>query len=437
MKKRMLLLPVVLIWAMVFSSCGVAVTPGPGADTSGNITIRMTWWGGQMRHDITNTVLEMYSEINPHIKFEAEYTSYDEYYPKLSAQAAARNMPDVFQCYVGVADTNMFIDEGYLANLDDLIKNNILDLSEWDESSKSLGKWEGVTYGISLGTNGNCMLYDPALFVQAGVAVPENGKYTWDDFEVTLEALKKGLPADIWPMSDFGTGGLNVDGFLAIYLRQNGTDLFTPDNQKILFDPKYLAEFFTIKQRFIEKGLIPPPGTFPSDLAIEESALVKGKAVIMNMWSNICNAYARAADRPMELLGLPGPNIEKAMYLRPSQHLAIAENSVIKEDAARFIAYFVNDIEANKVLNAERGIPNNPNVRAVLAENFDDIGKKVAVYTDYVALNSVERLYTQPVEVSVIARLLEDLEEQIAYGKLTPDAAAVAFVDGGNEILQN
>jgi len=437
-KKQFIVLSVILLFGMLLSSCGNINSGSNASSTQSqdqNIKIRIAWWGSQMRHDITNQVLEMYSDINPNISFEAEYSSYDQYYPKLSAQAAAGTMPDVFQCYVGVADTNMLIDENYLANLDDLIDKDILDLSQWDESSKSLGKWEGITYGISLGTNGNCMLYDPALFVQAGVSVPVNGVYTWDDLETTLEALKAGLPPDIWPMSDFGTGGTNVDGFLAIYLRQNGTDLFTPDNKHILFDEKVLADFFAIKKRFIDKGLVPPPGMFPSDLAVEESPLVKGNAVIMSMWSNICNAYANAADRPMEILGLPGPNIEKAIYLRPSQHLAIAENSKIKEAAARFVAYFVNDIEANKVLNAERGIPNNPVVRAALTENFNDIGKKVAVYTDYVAQNSIERLYTQPVKVSEISRLLSDIEEEVEYGKTAPEAAAAAFVQGANAIL--
>lgn len=40
------------------------------------ITLRIAWWGDQTRHDLTNEVIEMFTEQNPHIKLEPEYASW-------------------------------------------------------------------------------------------------------------------------------------------------------------------------------------------------------------------------------------------------------------------------------------------------------------------------------------------------------------------------
>ena len=56
---------------------------GDGGSSKGEdeqITLRMTWWGDQPRHDYTLEVIELYQEQNPGVKIEAEYASWDDYW---------------------------------------------------------------------------------------------------------------------------------------------------------------------------------------------------------------------------------------------------------------------------------------------------------------------------------------------------------------------
>ncbi|GAA3329118.1 hypothetical protein GCM10020331_075860 [Ectobacillus funiculus] len=61
------------------------------------ITLRVSWWGGQPRHDYTMKVIEMYEKEHPNVKIEAEFANWDDYWKKLAPMAAANQLPDVIQ----------------------------------------------------------------------------------------------------------------------------------------------------------------------------------------------------------------------------------------------------------------------------------------------------------------------------------------------------
>lgn len=62
------------------------------------VTLRVTWWGSQTRHDLTMAAIEKFEEKYPYITVEAEFTSWDGYWSKLATQVArrtdARRHPD-------------------------------------------------------------------------------------------------------------------------------------------------------------------------------------------------------------------------------------------------------------------------------------------------------------------------------------------------------
>ena len=61
------------------------------------VTIKITWWGGDARHEATQKVLDLYTESHPNVKFEAIPAGWDGYFEKLSTQAASGSMPDIVQ----------------------------------------------------------------------------------------------------------------------------------------------------------------------------------------------------------------------------------------------------------------------------------------------------------------------------------------------------
>ena len=57
-----------------------AAASGSASAANGDVTIRMTWWGGQTRHDLTQKVLDKYTELNPHVHFETTPSGWDGYF---------------------------------------------------------------------------------------------------------------------------------------------------------------------------------------------------------------------------------------------------------------------------------------------------------------------------------------------------------------------
>ena len=61
------------------------------------ITLRVSWWGSQDRHNRTLAAIELFEERYPHVTVEAEFVGWNDYWERIATQAAGRNLPDVFQ----------------------------------------------------------------------------------------------------------------------------------------------------------------------------------------------------------------------------------------------------------------------------------------------------------------------------------------------------
>lgn len=53
------------------STSTAASTEATAESTDEPVTIRITWWGGQTRHDLTQQVLDLYTSEHPNVTFEA------------------------------------------------------------------------------------------------------------------------------------------------------------------------------------------------------------------------------------------------------------------------------------------------------------------------------------------------------------------------------
>ncbi|WP_164716356.1 ABC transporter substrate-binding protein [Paenibacillus whitsoniae] len=378
-----------------------------------NATLRVFWWGTQPRHDATNKVLDLYKSSHPNITFQPEFQAFDGYFQKMTLQAATNNMPDVFQYFVGSADTMQFIEKNQVAPIDDLIAKGLIDVSGISESALTAGKINGKTYGIPLGVSAKAMVIDPEAYQKAGLTVPENGYATWEDLGKDLVKLKA------------VTGSYGGDDFMTLndvfpyYARQFGQVQYA-DKTGIGFEEKTYVDFYTMKKSLMKDGLIPPVDVVVSIKSPEESMLAKKKSAISFLYSNQLPNITKAAGRQLKLIPLPGPNAAKGAALPASAQFSIAANSQNKEEAAKFISYFVNNVDANKILNAERGMPAVAKVREGIKEGFAPEQKAVAEYIDKIAKASSPIDPPVPNGSTEIFNLMKDLEQQILYDKITP-----------------
>lgn len=393
------------------------------------ITLRISWWGSQTRHDRTIKVLELYSKLNPHIKFEPEFGAFSGYWDKLAVQAAAKNLPDIIQ--IGYGYLEEYAGKGLLAEITPFVNKGIISFNDASPAIKDAGMVDGKLYAVCLGMNAWAIAYDPAVTQKAGVSIPKTGIWTWNDYRRIAKRVyeKTGVKAEL-PFMDEPTN------ILAYYLQQHGLNLYNSTGTGLGFsDPKYMQEILEILLDLVRSGASPHPSEYAVTTSLEDSLLVKGKAWLYWLWSNQFVALTQAAKRPLNLALPPkGPN--PGLFLNPSQFFVISANSKYKEEAAKFINFFVNNVDANKILLAERGVPTSSKVRKALKDIVDPVVKQTFDYMDLAAKNSIPIVPRQPAKSSEIKKLGQEIFQKVLYGELTPEAGAKEFIKRGNEIFQ-
>lgn len=59
--------------------------------------LRMSWWGGNARHQATLEALKRFQDQYPDIVVKGEYTGWDGHLSRLTTQVAGNTEPDVMQ----------------------------------------------------------------------------------------------------------------------------------------------------------------------------------------------------------------------------------------------------------------------------------------------------------------------------------------------------
>jgi len=170
---------------------------------------------------------------------------------------------------------------------------------------------------------------------------------------------------------------------------------------------------------------------------LEESELVKGMGVGVWQWSNQYVGLQAAVNRPMELAPMMGPNMEKGLYMQPSMFWSITSHSKNKEEAAKFIDFWINDVEANKIIKGERGVPISASIKEAIVSELSEPEKQVFDFVAAMEEKSSPMSPAPPVGSPQVIASLADQVEQINYGQMTPEKAAAAFRQEANGILAN
>ncbi|WP_159882090.1 ABC transporter substrate-binding protein [Paenibacillus puerhi] len=426
-------LAAVLSLSLLFTAtaCGGNASGGEtkqeGAVKEGQpVKLRIAWWGGQARHDYTLKVIEMYEKANPHVDIEAEYASFDDYWKKLAPQAAANQLPDIIQ--MDISYLTQYGGRNQLEDLEAYTKNGQLDVSSVSPNTLSGGQLDGKLFALPLGVNALASVMDMEMIKKAGVATPIDKNWTWTDLDNIAQKMKE---------NGKYIASYKHEVFFPYYLRTVGQKLYSDDGASIGYtDDKPFIDYFTRYQKWYDAGYLLPLDKEATKKGVpEDDEMVMGNSISANGWSNAITAYSAAANRPLELHPLPGPDNQKGMYLKPSMYFSITKNSKVKEEAAKFMSYFINDVEANKLIKAERGVPVSSKVKEALRPTLNEAETKLFDYVAWAEENSSPMDPPSPVGAIEVEKLLKDINEQILYKKITVQAAAEKFRKEANAVL--
>jgi multiple sugar transport system substrate-binding protein len=394
------------------------------------VTLRLAWWGNPTRDERTMKVVELYMAKNPGVTIETETTGWASYWDKLGSQAAARNLPDIIQqdyTYItGYANKKLLLD------LSSYVISKKIDLTGVADTFTSGGKVNGKLYGISLGTNAVCFILDPAVIAKAGLTAP-GPNWTMSDFEKMATTIfqKTGVQIPVFSPTDPKVQFND-------WVRQNNELFFNKEGTAVGFKAPILVEFFQTQLRLLKSGVMTKPDISFMQVTPQESPLTKGQEWQTMVWSNQVVMTQAPMNRPISVVLLPKiANSKKSgTFLKPSMFFSVTNTSANKEEAVKFLNFFINDIEANKILLAERGIPIVPKVREALKGIVDPINKQIFEFIDLAGnKNSSSIDPADPVGSGEVLKIFRTIDQEVLYGTTSPKDGADKFIKQANIVL--
>lgn len=414
--KKGLLITLLVLAALILPSASVF-------SQDEKIELRIAWWGSQNRHDRTIAVIELYEQLNPNVDIVYEPSGWDDHWTKLATQAAGDNLPDVIQHdYARISE---WVANGQLLPLDEYIASGVIDTSNIADASLAGGVVDGKLYGFNLGNNSETFIIDLDAFEKAGIEVPPVD-WTWADFEEIANKLHEEL--GIYAIG----GNLHLsEHWKGLYISCCDGYAYNADGTGLGYteeEDQYFVDYLHMLLRLTEAGAIPPieETLARTGTSTEESYIVTQQAVIEYGWSNMLVAIWTAAGEDRRFAEITVPRVVDGLprnFIKPSMFWSISKDSKHPEEAAKFIDFFTNSVEANQILFAERGVPISSAVREAL---LPELGPAQKVMFEF--LNTVEG-YNSPIRPPDPAAhadinnniYIPEVVEPILYGMLSPE----------------
>ena len=404
------------------ASCGTTNTGPAGAP---NETLQLSFWGDASRNKLTRNAINLYHQAHSNITINSWFADFSTYFNKLNTQVAGGSTPDLIQ--MDMAYVAQYVNQGLLLDLTSLTGAKTIDLSDFDQDLLSNSKDKNVLYGIPLGGNYECQIYDTDLVQAAGVGAPPSS-WTWDSFATYTTALSTALASKKIVGTADSSGAIDV---FEIWVRQRGHELYTADG-KTAFTADDAASWFDYWNKLRKAGgcasaelQATVTGSGPS-----ATLLARGKAVFATAHSNQFSGFQVLSKHTFTLQILPsGPGA--GLYLKPSMLMSIASKSKYSKDAADFINFLITNPGGAKAIGLDRGIPGSVRARAALQPTLKPVDKAVLDYATLVSSSgqSTAKTILDPAGASKIQTALTQVAQSVSFGKQTA-------TDGGNALYQ-
>lgn len=394
------------------------------------VELRMSWWGGDARHEMYNTLLDLYQERNPGITINREYTDWEPYWERTATQVAAGAPSDLL--HFNLLYTGQYARQGIMLDLTPFVDAGTIDLTNHDPVLVDAGKVDGTLYYICLGASSPCAFYNEALFEQAALSAPPS-TWTWDDFVDVATKASQSLGEEMYGCTDAGGNG----ELMEIMLRQRGKSLVTESNE-LNFEPQDLIDWFEMWEALRQESVVPPMD-LTLDIAaaggVETSLLSTGKSAMTFSNGNQLKIYQRTMEDELSIAFPPnGPEGSQPGNYIVAAFIGITRQSQFPEEAAKLINFMVNDPDAAKIYNAEHGPTSSMDVRDLLFPNLDASDKKVFAFMEELT-KSVAPMTPQPVYYAQLMALTTRTNEDIGFGTSVEEAVA-GFVAEAERIAQ-
>jgi multiple sugar transport system substrate-binding protein len=432
MKKICLVLAILCIPALLFAA-GSSQQPASGA---GGGEISFAWWGNATRDAQTNDIVDLFIQKNPGVNVETEAPNWAGYWTRMNTLAAAQNLPDVMQ--QDVSYIKLYAARNQLEALDSYISSNTINVPAAERPSHAHGNLDGRQYGLILGTNAWGMLVNLDILQQAGVTI-NDATWTWADYERIATQI-------------YQRTGVQSICFVAFVQmqehisRQYGSARFTTDDRQIGIGTNRQArdafrDYVAMEARLRQAGVnYDPEDGFIQGRAMAEEPMARGLTWNGGGWSNqyIGHQNANQTGARYGYYMLPtvsGSRAPFGLYYRASMFISMLASSQNKNLSARFIDFFMNDIEAGRIRTTERGVPSPAAIRNDIYPRIDAQNQFIMDYITRIGPFTSPADPPYPAAAGELETTHRALMQRAVMGQITPDFAVDEMIRTAAEVL--
>jgi oligogalacturonide transport system substrate-binding protein len=383
--------------------------------------ISYSWWGHSVRNKATIQVIDEYEKTHPDITISYSYDAFENYHNTLKSQLITKTLPDVFsfdsKWLHDMKDFHLFV-------LDQYIDTSHLDTQILNQFCRNKN---GQLIGIPVGVNGIGMLCNKDFFLN--FHIPITNDWTWDTLltygksvhEKNKDSYLLCFPASQWSY------------FVRTYLQQcSGHDIISEEGI-ISCTASDLAQVFNFILLLLETETIPPfeiSSLYEGELPDKNPFWNEGKIGMMPVSSStvpdiISNSKVRCSSIRYPIMNNA---VDNGIYVAPTMIVGVKADCKHIPEAIDFINFMLFNPQAQSILGTKRGIPMNYYGNKTETDNI------VYQIVEQAMSGRSKKESTYNTSADVNALLLSYIHK-IGFHKITPDAAAIAFVSDLTAIL--
>ena len=336
------------------SSSGESSEGSSGGD---DVTVKlMHLWpsGSSKQHNmIVNDIAAEYEKENPGVKIEQEILSNEQYKEKLKVLSASNELPDVGMTWAaGFLDP--YVKGNKFAPLDDILEGGLKD--SFIAGTTEAYAVDGKTYGLPLELNIAPVYYNKKIFEKYNLEVPE----TYEDFKNIVKTLAdNGVTPITLGNKDRWTGSL---WYMYLADRLGGPETLTNAiNRSGTFeDPALVKAAEEIQNLVGMDAFVKGFNGLSNDEAKGPFMNEQAAMYLMGSWE--LPNYTTNEDVPQEFRDSVGffkfPAVEggkgdiNSFVGGPGVGLFVSEDSEVKEEAKKFVEFFVQKWGERSVTDA-------------------------------------------------------------------------------------
>ena len=400
--------------------------------SSDPVTLTMSWWGGESRHNAYQEALKAFSAEHTTITVNPTFAAWSGWEDTMSTKFAGGVAEDVCQInwnwlynYSGNGQT--FLDLNSVTDY--------LDMSQWDDAKLGACNVANAQQCVPISMTGRIFYWNMTTFNKAGITeVPA----TEDDLFAAGKAFQEKLGDDYYPLH---LGAYDRMILMVFYLESKyGKDWADPVTSTLNYTEEEIAEGLSFIKSLVDGHVMMNLKDYysaNSDTATHQSnEWITGKIAGIFEWDSAATKYSSALDDDNKDGFTVGEEIKFGDYnggfSKVSMGLAITKTCEHVAEAATLIQFLLNEEKGASIMGSECGIPASKaglgyaQAAGAVKDLVADANAKVMAFTT----NKLDPLFENNDLKASGTGIYQEVFDNIDYGDETPEEAVNGLLDG-------